>query len=137
LYYFDILIAIIQAPTEFSFAQAAEAAEQRARERVRTPQPQERFRDAEPKTPKGMKGGVLSSLVMKPILKHTIADADRTFATNSAAMTPVATHQPPPVKRPAKPVAMTNKAKKERAVRTSLTEQNIPHLAHRLLSMLL
>jgi hypothetical protein len=52
-----------------------------------------------------------------------ITDADRTFATNSAAMTPVATHQPP-MKRPAKPVAMTNKAKKERAVRTSLLSHN-------------
>ncbi|PVG00162.1 hypothetical protein CPB86DRAFT_730145 [Serendipita vermifera] len=97
-------VEFAQAPTDFSFEQAALAAE---RLQSRTPPASANILDTtmEPKTPKGK-------------------DVDKTFATNSAAITPVAPSQPA-AKRPAatKPGAMTNKMRKERmaAIDTVIT----------------
>ncbi|KIM26579.1 hypothetical protein M408DRAFT_330529 [Serendipita vermifera MAFF 305830] len=83
-----------QAPTDLSFELAKENAE---RARNRTPPPSDVADSTmDPRTPKG-----------------SMKDEDRTFATNNP-LTPVANPQPA-IKRPAKPGAMTNKMKKERA----------------------
>ncbi|KAG8849422.1 hypothetical protein FRB91_009970 [Serendipita sp. 411] len=88
-----------QAPQDFAFEQVS----LRAAERLR------------PRTPQQSSVDVSDTTIEAKTPKQAGRDTDRTFATNSAALTPVAAQKP--AKRTTgvpKPGSMTNKMKKER-----------------------